>query len=138
VKSNVDIFYKSVSDPSTENLADMKNLLVETITSQAIAGYFTTVGAIKDISLDEGSNQQTDEEDIESSSTTRDVDEELEDEEMMGMVEEDNKAGFAPYVGGIAALLIVFGFAYWYGTKDNKDEEEGKVYATSDSDPDTE
>lgn len=124
LQSSVDIFYQSQANPSDADKEDMKNLLVETIKSQAMVGTFGTVGTIEDVMVgavedgtDGGTTNTTDRGDV---------------------VDETTKsgAGYAPYVAGVVALVVVFGVAYWYGMRGEDDEgtEAGgkKAQETSD------
>jgi hypothetical protein len=53
IQSRVDIFYRSGgADPTEENEEDMKNLLVETILSQADAGAFGDLGSVGSVEVE--------------------------------------------------------------------------------------
>ncbi len=96
IQSNVEIFYQSASGEVTrDDEQDMKDLLIETIMSQARAGVFGDLGTVESVEVI-GSSQDNN----------------------SGYGDSTSSSGSSalPYVLAGIAAVVVFGAAYWYGT----------------------
>mmetsp|Transcript_134629 Transcript_134629/g.200310 ORF Transcript_134629/g.200310 Transcript_134629/m.200310 type:complete len:470 (+) Transcript_134629:62-1471(+) len=129
VRSDVDIYYQGLSDPTEEEVDDMKNLLIETILSQSSAGSFQSLGAVESVEVDgtvASTGNGTDTEDQERGNLFGDGE----------GGDEGSKNGSMKFVYAAIAAAVVFGVAYWYGTSGEDDEKSTKDRDTSDSEDD--
>jgi hypothetical protein len=126
VQSDVEIYYQGISDPTEEEVGDMKNLLIETILSQSSGGSFASLGAIDSVEVDgaaTSASNSTDGENQERGNLFADTD------------DEEPNNDFMKFVYAAIAASIVCGVACLYGTS-GEDDEKSKDRDTSDSEDD--
>jgi hypothetical protein len=116
IQSNVEISYRSASgEVTSEDEQDMKDLLIETIMNQALAGAFEDLGSVESVEVDDGSSDGN------------------------GNSENDGMSIIPFVIAVIAAVAIFFAACYYCARRKNASGDEHakreNVEDTSDDEP---
>jgi len=126
IESNVDIHYRNAEsrDPNAEDIQDMKDLLVETIVSQANAGAFIDLGSLESVEVADRSQGGTY---GSQAGTYSDGDE-----------ADGNEGSSIPIIIPVILVLLLAGLGYWFccRNKNKQAQQATKRDDTSDEEPD--
>ena len=124
LESDVDIFWQAVSEPTSDDEVQMRDLLIETILSQAFSGSFEQVGEIQAVAVDGSGSSSTTDGSGSDSDATSERGQPLGDSQSK---ENGASTGYLPYVAAAVGGLLVFGVAYVYGTSGEDDDDDSAM-----------
>ena len=141
IRSNVQIFYKSLGTLSVEDEEDMYNLLVETILAQASVGSFGELGDVASVKVaqettdGEQSNQDGDGDESEGGTSDRGGD--LSDVPDPSGGETTFESNRGPILGAAAAFAALFAAGYWYAMGEDEEVAENEFQKNDHTDSDS-